>query len=268
MAARAGALRSTIFRAIVGTALAIPLGTSVVSAAPCTIKPRFQALVREIPDILGKCLANETFDFSTGDIRQVTNRGELLMRAADGVAQFTDVTNANQTWVAGPQGVLPRREDERFSWEAPVDQAQGLADTSGDSGADQTVVDTNVNDNANDLSNTSTVTADGGNATGGTANAQGGASNNTNTNTVNPVINVVVNVPPSAPSATAVPTPAAAITSTVLPTVTSTFAPIPAVAPVLPAPTGQWVAWTSPLQIMKCENHNLFAFLPLVTFML
>ena len=214
--------------------------SGITRAEGCTIPPRFGPLVREIPQVVGQCLLNPTSDPSTGDIGQVTTNGELLMRGSDGIAQFTDATNGYLTWVAGPDGVVSRSQDERFEWEAPLASPA-------DAGPAQTIDNENDNLNANELANTNTVDASGGNATGGNANAQGGNSSNANTNTVNPVINVNV-IMPGAPAST--PTPAilpSPISATPMPAVpTATIALTNLAPPVNAGPSaqaGQWVAW-------------------------
>jgi hypothetical protein len=199
--------------------------------------------VREIPQVVGQCLLNPTSDPSTGDIGQVTTNGELLMRGSDGIAQFTDATNGYLTWVAGPDGVVSRSQDERFEWEAPLASPA-------DAGPAQTIDNENDNLNASELANTNTVTASGGTASGGNATAQGGNSSNTNTNTVSPVINVNVVMPgASAPTPTVISAPVPVAPTPTMGTVvapTPTMAPTPAPAPVPAGPSaqaGQWVAW-------------------------
>ena len=171
--------------------LTFPGGSATARAEGCTIPPRFGPLVREIPQVVGQCLLNPTSDPSTGDIGQVTTNGELLMRGSDGIAQFTDATNGYLTWVAGPDGVVSRSQDERLGWEELVSMQP---EASTEARPAQAVETDTTNDNTSDLANINTVTASGGTASGGNASAQGGNSVNTNVNTVNPVINNIINI--------------------------------------------------------------------------
>ena len=215
--------------------------SGITRAEGCTIPPRFGPLVREIPQVVGQCLLNPTSDPSTGDIGQVTTNGELLMRGSDGIAQFTDATNGYLTWVAGPDGVVSRSQDERLGWEEPVSMQP---EASTEARPAQAVETDTTNDNTSDLANINTVTASGGTASGGNATAQGGNSVNTNVNTVNPVINNIINniiVIPTPVSAPANPTPIPAPQSSALPTA----------APAMStAKSGQWIAWGDRQQFM------------------
>src|SRR5262249_33878197 len=50
---------------------------------------------------------------TNGATRQRTTGGELIW-PADGQASFTDGTH---TWIAGPEGLVRRRSEERYAWE-------------------------------------------------------------------------------------------------------------------------------------------------------
>ena len=257
---------NTTNRPRLGLALATVLLTfqgssGITRAEGCTIPPRFGPLVREIPQVVGQCLLNPTSDPSTGDIGQVTTNGELLMRGSDGIAQFTDATNGYLTWVAGPDGVVSRSQDERFEWEAPLASPA-------DAGPAQTIDNENDNLNANELANTNTVDASGGNATGGNANAQGGNSSNANTNNVNPVINVNVimpGAPASSPTPAILPTLTPAAPTAAVPTATITPTNLASPVPAGPsAKTGEWVAWkgsglfVGPSEIQIARDGTVF----------
>ena len=72
---------------------------------------------------VGPCLGDESFDPSSGGAVQLTARGLLAWRRADGATAFSD---GHRTWVAGPSGLQRRLNDERFCWEADADTRRCL----------------------------------------------------------------------------------------------------------------------------------------------
>src|ERR671932_387276 len=73
------------------------------------------------PRIVGDCLEDQRFA-ANGNAEQRTTGGLLVWRKADNWTAFTD---GFRTWVNGPYGLLMRRNDERFWWEAAPDGPGG-----------------------------------------------------------------------------------------------------------------------------------------------
>jgi zinc/manganese transport system substrate-binding protein len=71
-----------------------------------------------IPNQVGTCLDNESFNPDNGDTLQHTTGGLLVWRKADNWTAFTD---GYQTWINGPNGLQQRPNNERFSWEFNAD---------------------------------------------------------------------------------------------------------------------------------------------------
>jgi len=99
--------------------LVVALGASVCAPATgqsaCQLGREFARLQAQLPERIGACTANETSHVELGEVSQPTTTGQLVYRAVDGVASFTDGT---QTWVLDPSGqVQVRGIDERFPWE-------------------------------------------------------------------------------------------------------------------------------------------------------
>jgi heat shock protein HslJ len=70
-----------------------------------------------IPNVVGACSANQTYD-QAGNGYQQTANGLLMWRKAD---NWTAFTNGTRTWVNGPQGIQSRLPGERFAWESAED---------------------------------------------------------------------------------------------------------------------------------------------------
>jgi hypothetical protein len=101
------------------------VGSTVTTAAAqtsaCSFVLGFAALDSLIPDLVGNCVTNESFNPVNGDSLQLTTNGLLVWRKSD---NFTAFTNGSQTWVNGPLGLQQRADNQRFWWEANPD---GLA---------------------------------------------------------------------------------------------------------------------------------------------
>ena len=86
----------------------------------------FRALHDAIPDRVGDCLTNQSYDPASGNAIQRTTAwhgkgGLLVWRKADNWTAFTD---GSTTWVNGPNGIERRGNSERFAWEG--DYGPGL----------------------------------------------------------------------------------------------------------------------------------------------
>lgn len=80
----------------------------------CTFEMGFGDLQRAVgAEAVGECVDDQSYT-ENGDARQRTTRGELIWRKEDNRSAFT---NGSETWIAGPNGVQPRPNDERFAWE-------------------------------------------------------------------------------------------------------------------------------------------------------
>ena len=86
----------------------------------CSFAEGFASLQVQVPDVVGQCLENEQHNPESGDAVQRTTNGLLVWRKADNHTAFT---NGNQTWINGPNGLVNRPNDTRFSWES---NSQGL----------------------------------------------------------------------------------------------------------------------------------------------
>lgn len=80
----------------------------------CAFALGFAAMHDLIPDVVGDCLDDETYDPTTGDGHQPTTNGMLLWRKADSVVSFSDGTYAV---LDGPLGLQQRPDGCRFNWE-------------------------------------------------------------------------------------------------------------------------------------------------------
>jgi hypothetical protein len=85
---------------------------NVAAAASCRFVLGFQQIHEAIPDIVGDCLDNETYDRS-GAVQHTTN-GLMAWRKSDNNTAFTD---GYRTWLIGPPGLSQRLNTERFRWE-------------------------------------------------------------------------------------------------------------------------------------------------------
>lgn len=94
---------------------AVPPAPSRSVAAACHFQLGFARLAGTRPEQIGGCVDDEVHDPQTGDGQQHTTGGLLVWRKVDNIAAFTD---GYWTWVAGPTGVVKRRNSERFSWES------------------------------------------------------------------------------------------------------------------------------------------------------
>jgi hypothetical protein len=105
---------ATVALAVLLLAGAVAPSASPARAGHCTILPQFSDLRAVVgTGAVGACTeaARATAE---GDVRQRTTGGELVLRAADHRALFTDGTNS---WVVGPHGVRRRPNGEHFFWE-------------------------------------------------------------------------------------------------------------------------------------------------------
>lgn len=99
---------------------AIIAGSGVVNAGSqagvCTFKLGFQEMAGQIPDKVGSCLDDESYD-AQGNALQHTTGGLLFWRKSGNLTEFT---NGYRTWIKGPYGLAIRFNSERFSWEKEV----------------------------------------------------------------------------------------------------------------------------------------------------
>jgi hypothetical protein len=86
----------------------------VFEPQPCSFTLGFAAIHGQLPDVVGRCVADETHDPLSGDAMQETTNGVLMWRKADNCIAFTD---GSSTWVNGPSGLQNRPNDQRFDWE-------------------------------------------------------------------------------------------------------------------------------------------------------
>jgi hypothetical protein len=82
--------------------------------AGCSFKLGFKALRDQIPEVVGDCLEDEHLDPLSGNVEQRTTKGVLVWRKADNWTAFTD---AQTTWISGPEGLQSRSNGESFIWE-------------------------------------------------------------------------------------------------------------------------------------------------------
>ena len=124
-------LRSVVLVLTLLVAGLAPISAAAVTqAVPCVDAFQFSALRDQIPEIVGEC-TSDTIDVPSGgylrvetngltifvdsaDVVQITSRGVLEHRRADGFAEFTDGAT---TWIAGPCGLQSRPRDFSFPWE-------------------------------------------------------------------------------------------------------------------------------------------------------
>lgn len=97
-----------------------PLATSIsAAAADCQFNLGFKTLHDLDATDVGECTGNQVYA-ANGDGQQPTTHGMMVWRKADNFTAFTD---GFHTWVNGPSGVQMRLNSERFSWEAPANNA-------------------------------------------------------------------------------------------------------------------------------------------------
>ncbi|HVA26146.1 MAG TPA: hypothetical protein VMW62_17365 [Chloroflexota bacterium] len=105
-----------------GLALALLLSLVTGLATParaagdgpgCQFLFGFKVMHDALPDVVGDCLDNQSFN-SLGDAVQHTTGGLLLWRKPDGQVAFTD---GSSTRVMGPCGLQQRANSQRFLWE-------------------------------------------------------------------------------------------------------------------------------------------------------
>jgi hypothetical protein len=112
--------------AAVALAVLLLIGPAAPTAAHaraghCTILPQFADLRAAVgAGAVGAC-TEAARTTAEGDVRQRTTGGELVLRATDRRALFSDGTD---TWVVGPHGVRRRPNGEHFFWET-LAPAQG-----------------------------------------------------------------------------------------------------------------------------------------------
>ncbi len=86
--------------------------------ASCAFVLGFASLHNAIPDVVGDCVADQTYNPVNGDGLQSTTNGLLVWRKADNLTAFT---SGYQSWVDGPFGIQGRLENQRFDWEPNPD---------------------------------------------------------------------------------------------------------------------------------------------------
>jgi hypothetical protein len=86
--------------------------------AGCTFHARLDDLRERLgTDLIGDCV-EAPHAASHGETRQRTTRGELVWWDGEGRAVFANDTH---TWITGPNGIVRRRNEERFAWESDAD---------------------------------------------------------------------------------------------------------------------------------------------------
>ncbi len=113
-------MRRALMAVFAALLLATLLTNSKLASADCQFALGFKAIHDQIPDKVGKCLANEHYNPATGDALQETTAwhgkgGLLVWHKADNWTAFTD---GWITWVNGPNGLQQRSNDQRFAWES------------------------------------------------------------------------------------------------------------------------------------------------------
>jgi hypothetical protein len=109
------------FRVLLAVVVVGSTATTAAQTSACSFVLGFAALDDLIPDLVGNCVTNESFNPVHGDSSQLTTNGLLVWRKSD---NFTAFTNGSQTWVNGPLGLQQRADKQRFWWEGNPD---GLA---------------------------------------------------------------------------------------------------------------------------------------------
>ena len=94
-----------------------------VHASHCEMVVQFSELRAAIGGaVVGACQEG-AWTGEQGDVRQRTTRGELILRASDRRALFTDGTDS---WVIGPNGPRRRPNGEHFFWETVEPATSGI----------------------------------------------------------------------------------------------------------------------------------------------
>jgi hypothetical protein len=87
----------------------------------CTFPARLGELRTRVgADLVGECVEDPVTDTAGagGVTRQRTTRGELVWQDEESRASFSD---GEHVWIAGPEGLVRRRVEERFAWEQDAD---------------------------------------------------------------------------------------------------------------------------------------------------
>ena len=108
-----------VIRAVVAVAILVSAAANTFAQQQsCTFQLGFATLHDLIPDIVGGCLDNQSFDPVTGDALQHSTNGLLVWRKSDNFTAFTD---GARSWVNGPFGLQERLNNQRFEWEPNPD---------------------------------------------------------------------------------------------------------------------------------------------------
>jgi zinc/manganese transport system substrate-binding protein len=91
---------------------------AAVGTEPCQFQLGFATIKAMIPNQVGSCLDNESFNPDNGDTLQHTTIGLLVWRKSDNWTAFTD---GYKSWINGPRGLQERLNSERFDWEFNAD---------------------------------------------------------------------------------------------------------------------------------------------------
>jgi hypothetical protein len=109
----------SLFAVILMVSAAALAPTPAVAQTPtCTFVLGFATLDSLIPDVVGNCLANQSFNPENGDALQPTTNGLMVWRKSDNFTAFTD---GFLSWVNGPLGLQERENLQRFWWEGNPD---------------------------------------------------------------------------------------------------------------------------------------------------
>jgi hypothetical protein len=88
----------------------------------CVFNLGFDAIHKQLPDIVGDCREDEHIDPATGNTVQLTKNGLLVWRKKDNVSLFT---NGQLSWLRGPCGLQSRPNTDTFPWERGEEPACG-----------------------------------------------------------------------------------------------------------------------------------------------
>jgi hypothetical protein len=114
------------FRPLFAVILIVSTGTfaaapAVAQTPACSFELGFAELDSLIPDVVGDCIANESFNPVNGDSLQPTTNGLMVWRKSDNFTAFTD---GFLSWVNGPLGLQERENLQRFWWEGNTDNLE------------------------------------------------------------------------------------------------------------------------------------------------
>ena len=111
---------------------------TALAAQGCRTDLGFAAIAGLIPDQVGTCVDDATYDNLSGDAVQHTSTGGLFVwRKADNWTGFTD---GYHTWVIGPGGLQERLNSDHFAWETESAAGGAVSAALSDKSEDHVVV--------------------------------------------------------------------------------------------------------------------------------